>query len=638
MSARSPRNRSRRPIRTRLAVTELEPRQLLTVMLQPVPPDEEEPPAPEPPPPEVPSYSSNPGEDRVIYLDFDGNYRFFTEGGVPYYARTPVFSLNADETTFTAEELDYIEQIFLLAAEDFAPFKVNVTTSYAAYVNRGPGSVLVAIGGSADDWLGEDGSGKWFEAVSSTVWVFSHKPSGVAYTAKKMGDTVSHEAGHRYGLHHQGEYDGAVWDEYSENEQDGMPSTLHAPLMGESKAAARSTWWVGRVMSLERERLLEQQLQELSQGSAPIDINPMQDDLAGLADRLGYRADDHGDSFATAHALNSWTLQPTGPKQIAIPTLSPDTNMELVGTGLIERLTDADYFSFHIGVRSKVTVTVDVPADVANLDGRVELWNAQFSDQGPVYSYLIDDESPGSFGGEAVTATLAPGKYYVVIRSTGTMGDVGTYTVNVKVEEADAFVLHGTTLTVYGTSSADLLEITPGPSDPSLVSFVLWQRQSDGSLRQLEYLSYYVPSTVTAVTFFGYQGNDTLVNQTAVATVAYGHEGTDTFWGGTGIDQLLGGEGDDELHGGASNDVLRGGDGDDDLYGDAGRDQLFGEAGADYLDGGHDFVSDILTGGLGIDHFIQHFNPARGGGWVAEDVLTDLLYYPFDRMTPRYWS
>lgn len=189
----------------------------------------------------------------------------------------------------------------------------------------------------------------------------------------------------------------------------------------------------------------------------------------------------------------------------------------------------------------------------------------------------------------------------------------------------------------------------------------------------------YIPSTrvtdvpVSSVTghisFYGFDGDDTFTNGTALQTYAYGGNGNDTLiggsardylygqadddklmglggsdnlYGGTGNDRLYsagdrhfdlldtshntldGGDGNDSLFGSEGNDTLLGRNGDDRLFGrggadnlqgGAGRDSLYGDAGNDRLDGGvDDGEYDYLSGGSGRDQF--KFDPVKVGAFL----------------------
>jgi Ca2+-binding RTX toxin-like protein len=135
--------------------------------------------------------------------------------------------------------------------------------------------------------------------------------------------------------------------------------------------------------------------------------------------------------------------------------------------------------------------------------------------------------------------------------------------------------------------------------------------------------------------FYGYDGNDTFKNMTALRCTAYGMKGNDTLIGGMNDDLLDGGDGNDtlednygadQLFGGANNDLLHGGtyydsdnsgnyldggDGSDTVYGSSGSDTIDGGAGNDRLLGlaGNDFIygragDDHIEGNAGND-FLQ---------------------------------
>ena len=116
---------------------------------------------------------------------------------------------------------------------------------------------------------------------------------------------------------------------------------------------------------------------------------------------------------------------------------------------------------------------------------------------------------------------------------------------------------------------------------------------------------------VSRVVFTGRAGDDTFINQTGIASRAYGGAGADILRGGRGVDQFRGGDHNDQLFGGEGNDQLMGGDGNDNVNGDAGTDSLWGGLGNDMLDGGtgNDALqgetgNDWFTGGTGRDQLV----------------------------------
>lgn len=184
-------------------------------------------------------------------------------------------------------------------------------------------------------------------------------------------------------------------------------------------------------------------------------------------------------------------------------------------------------------------------------------------------------------------------------------------------------------LTITGDDVANTILVDRGPLNAS------WGGTIDGQLTSVDLRSQFVitlnpfDQQLSVMRIYGRGGDDVITVSSALTAkvIAYGGLGNDTVTGGGGDDLLFGGDapvislipitrktapvndGDDILIGGAGNDTLRGGTGNDDLFGQAGVDHLYGEAGNDHLDGGSDGVDDYLTGGTGVDTFIQYYGP-----------------------------
>ncbi|MFO1066726.1 MAG: hypothetical protein U0892_22945 [Pirellulales bacterium] len=74
----------------------------------------------------VPAYSSLPGANHTIYLDFDGNVTTGTSWNSSYGVtsiNSPAYNTDSDPTTFSTSEQSVIQRTFQRVAEDFAPFK-----------------------------------------------------------------------------------------------------------------------------------------------------------------------------------------------------------------------------------------------------------------------------------------------------------------------------------------------------------------------------------------------------------------------------------------------------------------------------------------------------------------------------------
>src|SRR3954447_21549296 len=236
---------------------------------------------------------SLPGSTHTIYLDFDGGtvsgtWWNTTSGKMPARFYTG-FTLDSDPTTFGSAELAYIQQVWRIVAEKYAPFDVDVTTQDAgpAAYNRSSsldptygdhvmitddtGAVQSACGGTCS---GIALLGTFDEASDSTgylqpAWVFS---SMTSHSAVLTAHTVAHEVGHTFGLQHDGVTGGSSY--YS-----GQGNWF--PIMGSGVKG------VG----------------QFSKGEYA-GANNTQDDLAVIAaNGAPLRVDDHSDGIQLADAL-----------------------------------------------------------------------------------------------------------------------------------------------------------------------------------------------------------------------------------------------------------------------------------------------------------------------------------------------
>ena len=189
---------------------------------------------------------SRPTSSRVIYLDFDGHSAtdpaWASIVGFPSIVSAP-FDIDGVPTSFSAAEQSLIYEVWQRVAEDYRPFDVNITTRDpglegirrtssvdAAYGQRvvitpsnfaGPSVIGVAL----LDVFGSD--------ADHAAYAFTDL--GYKQTAKTMGEAVSHEAGHTFGLSHDG---GPVSPSY----YDGHGAW--APIMGRPIDPARPvTQW-----------------------------------------------------------------------------------------------------------------------------------------------------------------------------------------------------------------------------------------------------------------------------------------------------------------------------------------------------------------------------------------------------------
>jgi len=325
----------------------------------------------------VPAYSSLPGAADTLFLDFDG----YTEPSYGSYGQIVTPEMNFDGVAgFNDTELTAIQNVWKEVSEDYAPFNINVTTVEPPSFANGVAQRVVIGGDGA--WTGGNYGGwsyigNYTNSIDNVSFVF---PLHLSKNAKYIGDAVSHESGHGFGLNHQSEWSGTTLV----NEYYKGPGNGTAPIMGNSYAATRSLWW---------------------KGPSNLSSTSIQDDMAVISsatNTFGYKADDFGDS-----AANAFTLTPTG---------------NTIGTdGLITKTSDRDYFRFDAAAGS-VTLNVTVPK-FANLDAKLELWSSDGLT-------LLASSDPTTGLGATITTTLAGGSYIMVVASHGSYGDVGTYTVS----------------------------------------------------------------------------------------------------------------------------------------------------------------------------------------------------------------
>jgi PKD repeat protein len=371
---------------------------------------------------------SRPGASKVIYLDFDGHTTTGTSWNTSYAAGasivTPPYTNDATvSTAFTQAELDNIYTIWQHVAEDYAAFNVDVTTqdpglealrkTTNADVQFG---VRVCIGGSSFDWFAAGAGGVAY--LNSFSWN-SDTPCFVFTAqlgngnAKFTAEAASHEAGHTFNLSHDGQVaNGTV---AAVGYYQGHANW--APIMG-----------VGYY----------QEVTQWSKGNYPF-ANNLQDDTAIIAAVVGYGADLHGDSLVNATALSGTALN---------------------SSGVIERRTDADMFSFTTGA-GPVSFTVTPAATSPNLDIQLALYDG--------LGNLVTSANQATLDA-SLSTTLAQGTYYLAVDGIGTGDPLTAYD---DYSSLGQFSLTGSVLPVNGlvpVAVADASAPTSGTA-PVAVSF-----------------------------------------------------------------------------------------------------------------------------------------------------------------------
>jgi hypothetical protein len=337
----------------------------------------------------VPQHESLPGATAVIYLDMDGENVSNTLWNEDSLETIPAEGIESD---LTPEQMTTIWQ---RVKEDFAPFKVNVTTREDVYLAANPGQRIRCIITPTSEWFGYAGGVAYPDSFTwegdTPCWVFI---DNLAYYPDYIAEAVSHEVGHSLGLEHDGLSEALEY--YTGH---GAGETSWAPIMGVGYYATLVQWSKGEYF-----------------GS-----NNTEDDLAiitGEINGFGYRTDEVGNSKSNATPLT-----------VNDPPL-PVNGATLSASGIIETREDVDVFSF---TTSGGGAWFKVEGDDTSQNLDIEFTIYDSSGQ-PVVTVNPDRKTDGS-----ASLTLAAGTYYIHVSGVGRgvptesgysdYGSLGQYTI-----------------------------------------------------------------------------------------------------------------------------------------------------------------------------------------------------------------
>lgn len=343
---------------------------------------------------------SKAGSSRVIYLDFDG----YTKGAGSYWVTNgemsagtvAPFSIDATvSTSFSADELTYIETVWRIVAEKYLPYDVDVTT-------EDPGTAALSRTTAGDTTYGtrvvfSDGAGArppscpsgsgcagiaWvdvFDIVESAeqfepAWVYPRLSAGEEPMAPaQVAHAAAHEVGHTLSLTHDGLTTGQAY-------YGGLGNWF--PIMGSGVLA------VG----------------QFSKGDYP-NANNSENDLTVMTTRgLALRTDDHGNTTGTATNLGEQSSYAVD----GIVGSAADTDVFQISSTCVNDLTAA---ASGIGEGQ----AVDLKVSILNSGGSTLTSDDPTSGQDESFWPRV----PTGMQASATVASAAVATYYVKVEGVG---------------------------------------------------------------------------------------------------------------------------------------------------------------------------------------------------------------------------
>lgn len=331
--------------------------------------------------------STNPGASKTLYLDFNGHRSVNNDWG--HDIQFPAYDRDGNPNAFSDAELIELQLLFQNVAEDFGAFDLNVTTkepSLDALIRSSPSDTVFGMRVVHTQATNGFGDGIGGVAYLNSFGSNNDTPCFAFNKGVNNGAmTVSHEAGHTFGLNH-----------------DGLNSQAYHPGVGTG-----TTSW-GPIMGAP----FGKNLVQWSKGEYAGATNT-EDDFAVITkaqNGVKFKADDFGNTFATASPL-------------------PRVGRTVSTYGFISQNTDIDMFKFDAGDGIS-TINIRAFRGNPNLDIIAKIYNSA--------GVVVATSNPITDVNASFSVNLTNGTYYLSVDGTGNTdyteyGSVGFYTIDADI-------------------------------------------------------------------------------------------------------------------------------------------------------------------------------------------------------------
>jgi hypothetical protein len=391
-----------------------------------------------------PACSSRPGSTNTLFLNFSGytvSNKAWNSSEVPVYEALP-YDLDGDTTTFNQYEQTQIVEVWKRVSEDYRPFNINVTTvkpqdletndqvlhSVITKNSDAKGRPMPSADAGGVAWLGVFGSSN----ASSSSPAFAYYNNG-GTIARNVAEVISHEAGHNFGLSHDGLQ--ATPNDVEYYTGHGKDQQSWAPIMGAAYGRNFSQWTTG----------------SLAYNKA----NNPEDDITIIGDQTGTISDDVPDTIADAPEIQT-SAGKFSTKEFMIG-VDNDADVHKI-------VTDASYLDV-------VVSSFKVPSSASagsNLGLKAEILDSN--------GVSLEENATGQNLVRVFRKALTPGTYYIRVSGVGcgnstsskptgfpADGSMGTYSISGTIS-GDS--LEGSAMTSAALSSLSISNgvLAPAPS------------------------------------------------------------------------------------------------------------------------------------------------------------------------------